>query len=161
MRRYCKEIAPLVRSARFYSVGSRHGGGELRTASSRTAVGQRDGREGGDDNVEDLISGFGVVVAAETAIGSLEGITFPTEGFGKVGGTVAREVVRRDASVVAISAMQGVVCEPSGLDVELLSRFDTRTVMPSLNASAGGPTPIPRRSSTSRLTDSSRARAPV
>ena len=42
------------------------------------------------------------------------------EGFGKVGGGMAREVIRRGGRVVAVSTVAGCVADPSGLDVELL-----------------------------------------
>jgi glutamate dehydrogenase/leucine dehydrogenase len=42
------------------------------------------------------------------------------EGFGKVGGGVAREVSRRGGRVVAVSTVAGAVADPSGLDVEQL-----------------------------------------
>jgi len=73
-----------------------------------------------EPNIEDLLTGFGIVVAAETAIGSLEDRTFAIEGFGKVGGGVAREAVRRGARVIAISTLDGIVRDEKGLDVELL-----------------------------------------
>ena len=42
------------------------------------------------------------------------------EGFGKVGGGVAREVASRDGRVVAISTVAGCIADPAGLDVERL-----------------------------------------
>ena len=42
------------------------------------------------------------------------------EGFGKVGGGVAREVGRRGGRVVAVSTVAGCVADPSGLDVDRL-----------------------------------------
>jgi hypothetical protein len=76
---------------------------------------------------EDLLTGYGVAVAAETALGEgakgpkgskgLNGHTVAIEGFGKVGGGVAREVGRRGGRVVAVSTVAGCVSDPSGLDV--------------------------------------------
>jgi glutamate dehydrogenase/leucine dehydrogenase len=74
---------------------------------------------------EDVLTGFGVAVAAETALaagpgGGLAGRSVAIEGFGKVGGGVAREVVRRGGRVVAVSTVVGCVADPAGLDVERL-----------------------------------------
>lgn len=121
MKRYCEEIGPLVRSFAFLTAS------DLGTSEEDFAPLRDPGRPAsimagsiGADRIEDLITGFGVVVAAETAIGSLDGLTFAIEGFGKVGGGVAREVVRRGGKVVAVSTIAGCVRDPSGLDVELL-----------------------------------------
>jgi glutamate dehydrogenase/leucine dehydrogenase len=74
---------------------------------------------------EDVLTGYGVVAAAETALrsgpgGGLAGRSVAIEGFGKVGGGVAREVVRRGGRVAAVSTVAGCVTDPSGLDVERL-----------------------------------------
>ncbi len=121
MDRYCEEIRPLVRSFTFLT------GADLGTSETDFVPLRNPDRPPsimassiGPDPIEDLITGFGVVVAAETAIGSIEGVSFAIEGFGKVGGGVAREVVRRGGKVVAISTLDGCVYEPTGLDVELL-----------------------------------------
>jgi glutamate dehydrogenase (NAD(P)+) len=124
MNRYCEEIRPLVESLKFLT------GPDLGTSESDFAP-LRAGREEpsimttsiGGVPVEDLVTGFGVVVAAETAIGSLDGATFAIEGFGKVGGGVAKEAVRRGARVVAVSTLAGCVRDPNGLDVELMLAF--------------------------------------
>jgi len=42
------------------------------------------------------------------------------EGFGKVGGGVAREFSRRGGRVAAVSTVAGCVADPSGLDVDRL-----------------------------------------
>ena len=121
MSRYCEEIRPLVRSATFLT-GPDLGTSEADFAPIRNPDVPRSVMAGsiGDDPIEDLVTGFGVVVAAEAAIGSLDGLTFAIEGFGKVGGGVAREVVRRGGKVVAVSTIEGCVHDPKGLDVELL-----------------------------------------
>jgi glutamate dehydrogenase (NAD(P)+) len=74
---------------------------------------------------EDLLTGYGVAVAAEAALGAgsrvgWDGRSVAIEGFGKVGGGVAREVTRRGGRVVAVSTVAGCVTDSSGLDVELL-----------------------------------------
>src|SRR5207247_600993 len=76
---------------------------------------------------EDLLTGYGVAVAAETALGGgskgskgLDGRSVAIEGFGKVGGGVAREVARRGGRVAAVSTVAGCVADPAGLDVDRL-----------------------------------------
>ncbi|HYZ91830.1 MAG TPA: Glu/Leu/Phe/Val dehydrogenase dimerization domain-containing protein [Actinomycetota bacterium] len=119
--RYCEEVRPLVESRRF-GTGPDLGTSEEdfapirdRTAPPSPMAGTING-----EAVEDLITGFGVVVAAETAMGSVDGLAFAIEGFGKVGGGVAREAVRRGARVVAVSTIEGCLFDPVGLDVEAL-----------------------------------------
>jgi glutamate dehydrogenase (NAD(P)+) len=121
MRKYCKEIGPLVREATFLT-GPDLGTSETDFAPIRDPSAPRSVMAGsvGNDPIEDLVTGFGVVVAAETAMGSIDGVTFAIEGFGKVGGGVAREVVRRGGKVVAVSTIDGCVYDEAGLDVELL-----------------------------------------
>jgi glutamate dehydrogenase/leucine dehydrogenase len=121
MTRYCQEIGPLVRDFTFLT-GPDLGTSEADFAAIRNPDAPRSVMAGtvGNDPIEDLVTGFGVVVAAETAMGSIDGVTFAIEGFGKVGGGVAREVVRRGGKVVAVSTIDGCVFDSSGLDVELL-----------------------------------------
>ena len=72
---------------------------------------------------EDVVTGYGVTVAAEAALdagrgpGGWDGRSAAIEGFGKVGGGVAREVIRRGGRVVAVSTVAGCVADPAGLDV--------------------------------------------
>ncbi len=117
MGRYCEEIRPLVESVRFLT------GPDIGTFEDDFAPLRRPGETGvlsqPIDGIpfEDVLTGFGVVVAAEGALGSLDGATVAIEGFGKVGGGVAREAARRGAKVVAVSTLQGCVVEMKGLDV--------------------------------------------
>jgi glutamate dehydrogenase (NAD(P)+) len=69
---------------------------------------------------EELVTGRGVVAAAEAWLGSLEGRTVAVEGFGKVGHGVAREVVRRGGRVVAVSTLRGAVAHAGGFDIDEL-----------------------------------------
>jgi glutamate dehydrogenase (NAD(P)+) len=74
---------------------------------------------------EDVLTGYGVAVAADVALTATEGWgwdgrSVAIEGFGKVGGGVAREVTRRDGRVVAVSTVAGCIADPAGLDVEVL-----------------------------------------
>ncbi len=123
MRRYCEEIRPLVESRRFLT------GPDLGTFESDFAPLRMPGDVPGPMSqpmggvpFEDILTGFGVVVAAEAALGSLDGRKFAIEGFGKVGGGVAREAVRRGGQVVAVSTLAGSVADAKGLDVEELWR---------------------------------------
>jgi len=71
--------------------------------------------------LEDHATGYGVVVAAETACEfagmELKGATVAIEGFGKVGGGVARYMAEAGARVVGISNIQGAAYNKEGLDV--------------------------------------------
>lgn len=121
LARYCEEIRPLVEEGAFGTAADLGTAEEdfapLRDPDAPPSV--MAGRIGGE-SIEDLITGFGVVVAAEAAMGSVDGATFAIEGFGKVGGGVAREAVRRGARVVAVSTIGGAVFDDAGLDVEAL-----------------------------------------
>jgi glutamate dehydrogenase/leucine dehydrogenase len=121
MRRYCEEILPMSRSGRFLT------GADLGTnyddfAPLRNPDEPRHvmGTSVNGTPLEDLVTGLGVIAGAEAAVGPLDGLSIAIEGFGKVGGGVAREAVRRGAKVVAVSTIEGVVHDPKGLDVELM-----------------------------------------
>ncbi len=124
--RYCAEIRPLTDAGRFLT-GPDMGTSEedfapLRErraapAAIRAAI--------GGVPFEDVLTGYGVAVAAETALragrgGGWDGRSVAIEGFGKVGGGVAREVISRGGRVVAISTIAGCLADPGGLDVERL-----------------------------------------
>jgi glutamate dehydrogenase/leucine dehydrogenase len=126
MERYCAEIRPLTDSGSFLT-GPDMGTFEedfapLRAhnaapAAIRAVV--------GGIPFEDVLTGYGVAAAAETALrfgwgGGWVGRSAAIEGFGKVGGGVAREVVKRGGLVVAVSTITGCVADPAGLDVERL-----------------------------------------
>jgi glutamate dehydrogenase (NAD(P)+) len=126
MERYCAEIRPLAEAGRFLTgpdMGTfEEDFGPLRERRAAPAA-----ISAVVDGVpfEDVLTGYGVVVAAETALrfgrgGGLAGQSVAIEGFGKVGGGVAREVVRRGGRVAAVSTVAGCVADPSGLDVERL-----------------------------------------
>jgi glutamate dehydrogenase (NAD(P)+) len=124
MAGYCAEIRPLVEAGRFVT------GPDMGTTEADFAP-LREGRASPAaigaviDGMpfEDLLTGYGVTVAAETALraaGAGDGWTGRTvaiEGFGKVGGGVAREVTSRGGRVVAVSTVAGCVADPAGLDV--------------------------------------------
>lgn len=74
--------------------------------------------------LEDHITGYGVFVAAEEACKiagfDVNGATAAIEGFGKVGGGVARYASKAGAKVVAVSTIHGAIHNPEGLDIEKL-----------------------------------------
>jgi glutamate dehydrogenase (NAD(P)+) len=126
MARFCSEIRPMADSGRLLT-GPDMGTAEedfslLRErravpAAIRAAV---DGLP-----FEDVLTGYGVTAAAEAALGAgwgggWDGRSVAIEGFGKVGGGVAREVSRRGGRVVAVSTLAGCITDPDGLDVRRL-----------------------------------------
>jgi glutamate dehydrogenase/leucine dehydrogenase len=128
MARFCAEVRPLTDAGRFLT------GPDMGTAEedfeplrrARAAPAAIRAMVAGVP-FEDLLTGYGVAVAAETALGGgekgskgLNGRSVAIEGFGKVGGGVAREVGRRGGRVAAVSTVAGCVSDPSGLDVERL-----------------------------------------
>lgn len=124
--RYCAEIRPLVEAGRFLT-GPDMGTFEEDFAPLREHRAAPSVMSAVVDDVpfEDLLTGYGVAVAAETALratagGGWHGRSVAVEGFGKVGGGVAREVVRRGGRVVAVSTITGSIADPAGLDIERL-----------------------------------------
>ncbi|MFP5577841.1 MAG: Glu/Leu/Phe/Val dehydrogenase dimerization domain-containing protein [Acidimicrobiia bacterium] len=119
LERYCDEVRPLVQAGTFLT------GADLGTTTADVAS-LGDGTPSVFDEVvdgvgfEELVTGRGVVAAAEAWLGTLEGRTVALEGFGKVGHGVAREVVRRGARLVAVSTLRGAVARASGFDVDEL-----------------------------------------
>ena len=126
MARFCAEVRPLTDAGRFLT------GPDMGTAEEDFAP-LREGRAApaaisavvGGVAFEDLLTGYGVAVAADAALTARwgwgwEGRSVAIEGFGKVGGGVAREVIRRGGRVAAVSTVAGCLADPSGLDVELL-----------------------------------------
>ncbi|HYV59802.1 MAG TPA: Glu/Leu/Phe/Val dehydrogenase dimerization domain-containing protein [Acidimicrobiia bacterium] len=121
MPRFCEEIRPLVKSGRFLT-GPDLGTYEADFAPLRTPDWEPHVLNSVVDGVafEDVLTGFGVVAAADAAIGGLDGRRVAVEGFGKVGAGVAREVGRRGGRIVAVSTLAGCVADPAGLDVDAL-----------------------------------------
>jgi glutamate dehydrogenase (NAD(P)+) len=121
MARYCEEIRPLVSSRRFLT-GPDLGTYEADFAPLRAPTWEPHVLNSTVDGVafEDVLTGFGVAVAAGVAIDGLDGRTVAIEGFGKVGAGVAREFTRRGGSVVAVSTIAGCVADPGGLDLDQL-----------------------------------------
>ncbi len=126
MARYCAEIRPLADAGRFLT-GPDMGTFEEDFAplrERRAAPAAMRAVVGGMP-FEDVLTGYGVAVAAEAALragwgGGWEGRSVAIEGFGKVGGGVACEVIKRGGRVVAVSTVAGCVTDSAGLDVERL-----------------------------------------
>jgi len=120
IERYVEEVRPLVEARRFLT------GADLGTRAADFAALEASGRPSVFDHVvdgvgfEELVTGRGVVAAAEAWLGPLEGRTVAVEGFGNVGHGVAREVVRRGGRVVAVSTVRGAIATAAGLDVDEL-----------------------------------------
>jgi glutamate dehydrogenase (NAD(P)+) len=126
MARFCAEIAPLTDTRRLLT-GPDMGTTEEDFAPLRKLRASPTAISAEVDGVpfEDLLTGYGVTVAAEVALsdrwgGSWNGRSVAIEGFGKVGGGVAREVTRRGGRVAAVSTVAGCLADPAGLDVERL-----------------------------------------
>jgi glutamate dehydrogenase (NAD(P)+) len=136
MARFCAEVRPLTDAGRFLT-GPDMGTGEEDFAPLRERRAAPAAMRAVVAGVpfEDLLTGFGVAVAAGTALDAAMGSTaggsaagnrgwdgrsVAIEGFGKVGGGVAREVTRRGGRMVAVSTVAGCVAEAAGLDVEQL-----------------------------------------
>jgi glutamate dehydrogenase (NAD(P)+) len=126
MARFCAEIAPLTDAGRLLT-GPDMGTAEEDFAPLRERRATPTAISAVVDGVpfEDLLTGYGVAVAAEAALSGRwregwDGRSVAIEGFGKVGGGVAREVTRRGGRVAGVSTMAGCLADPAGLDVERL-----------------------------------------
>lgn len=121
--RFCGEITPLVEKGVFITSSDLG----TRTQDFATLPGYRTDsvmhQEVGGELVDTVVTGLGVVAAADAAVGGLAGRTLAVEGFGKVGGAVVREAARRGARVVALSTLHGCVTDPAGLDVAALAEL--------------------------------------
>jgi glutamate dehydrogenase/leucine dehydrogenase len=126
MARFCAEIAPLADAGRLLT-GPDMGTAEEDFAPLRENQAAPAAISAVVDGVpfEDLLTGYGVAAAAEAALaarwgGGWDGRSVAIEGFGKVGGGVAREVTRRGGRVVAVSTVAGCLADSAGLDVDRL-----------------------------------------
>jgi glutamate dehydrogenase (NAD(P)+) len=123
MARFCEQIRPLTEPGRFLT-GPDMGTFEEDFAPLRAqspAPSAISATVGGVP-FEDVLTGYGDTVAAETALsggpgGGWAGRAAAIEGFGKVGGGVASEVTRRGGKVIAVSTIAGCVTDPAGLDI--------------------------------------------
>jgi glutamate dehydrogenase (NAD(P)+) len=126
MAGFCAEVRPLVDAGRFLT-GPDMGTAEEDFTPLREHRAAPAAIAAVVDGVpfEDVLTGYGVAAAAEAALragwgSGWDGRSVAIEGFGKVGGGVAREVTRRGGRVAAVSTIAGCVADPAGLDVERL-----------------------------------------
>jgi glutamate dehydrogenase/leucine dehydrogenase len=126
MARFCAEIAPLTDAGRLLT-GPDMGTAEEDFAPLREHRASPAAISAVVDGApfEDLLTGYGVTAGAEAVLsdrwgGGWDGRSAAIEGFGKVGGGVAREVTRRGGRVAAVSTVAGCLADPAGLDVERL-----------------------------------------
>jgi glutamate dehydrogenase (NAD(P)+) len=122
LARYIAEIRPLVERQEFLTAS------DLGTQPQDFAgLGSGPTRLHDQDEtgatLDAVLTGLGVAVAADAAVGGLAGATLAIEGFGKVGSTTATEAVRLGGTVVALSTLHGAVVDPGGLDVGELLRL--------------------------------------
>jgi glutamate dehydrogenase (NAD(P)+) len=126
MRRYCAEILPLVEQGVFLTatdLGTTPEDFRNLPGSKRDELMHSDY---GGMPLDAFITGLGVAVAAETALGGLDGRTVAIEGFGKVGGATALEMTRRGARLVAVSTIYGCIQDTFGFDVSRLLELRAR-----------------------------------
>ncbi len=78
----------------------------------------------GGESFEEIITGYGIAEAAEEAVGffgmNLGDSTVSVQGFGTVGSISARNLMRRGATVIAVTDIEGTIANKDGLDVEKL-----------------------------------------
>jgi len=120
VRRYVDEIRPLVQSTKFLTATDL--GTTPDDLRSLPGTDQADlmHTEYMGMPLDAYLTGLGVATAAETVLGGLEGLTVAIEGFGKVGGATAVEMVRRGARIIAFSTIHGSVQRSAGFDVDEL-----------------------------------------
>jgi glutamate dehydrogenase (NAD(P)+) len=124
--RFCAEVRPMVEAGRFLT-GPDMGTSEEDFAPLREHRASPSALRAAVSGVpfEDVLTGYGVTAAADAALHARWGYGWESrsvaiEGFGKVGGGVAREVIRRGGRVIAVSTLAGYIVDPYGLDVGLL-----------------------------------------
>src|SRR5579859_2090206 len=113
MARFCAEVRPMVEAGRFVT-GPDMGTAEGDFAPLRAGRAAPAAMNSAVDGVpfEDVVTGYGVTVAAGAALDTgpdgagqdgagrgWDGRSAAIEGFGKVGGGVAREVIRRGGQI--------------------------------------------------------------
>ncbi len=78
----------------------------------------------GGESFEEIITGYGIAEATEEAVGffgmKLSDSTVSVQGFGTVWSISARNLMRRGATVIAVTDIEGTIANKDGLDVEKL-----------------------------------------
>jgi len=128
LRAFGKAVKPLIKAGLGFGadmgtdakdVATIYEGAGQSSDSTGLALQEKDG-----ESLENHATGYGVVVAAKAACEfadvELERATVAIEGFGKVGGGVARYMAEAGAKVVAISTIHGTTYNEDGLDVQKL-----------------------------------------
>lgn len=131
LARYVEEIRPLVEREEFLTasdLGTQPQ--DFAALSAEPTLLHEEDATGA--TLDAVLTGLGVVAAADAALGGpgpggsvpggsgLAGATLAVEGFGKVGATTATEAVRLGGRIVALSTLHGAVVDPAGLDVDEL-----------------------------------------
>jgi len=120
IKRYCEEITPLVARQEFLTSS------DLGTATQDFAslpsydTNSVMHQQIGGTMVDALVTGHGLVAAADAALDGVAGRRFAVEGFGKVGGAAVAEIAHRGGVLVALSTVHGCVARESGLDIPTL-----------------------------------------
>ncbi|UCD58368.1 MAG: Glu/Leu/Phe/Val dehydrogenase, partial [Candidatus Hydrogenedentota bacterium] len=128
MRAFGRAVRPLIKANLSFGadIGTEasdlayvYEGAELRWESAGLLTEEKDG-----EPLENHVTGYGVAVAAKAACEfagiDVNGATVAIEGFGKVGGGVARYITEMGARVVAISTINGTIYNEDGLDIKRL-----------------------------------------
>jgi glutamate dehydrogenase/leucine dehydrogenase len=125
MRAFGRAAKPLIESGLSFGadIGTEgsdlpiiYEGAELEWTSAGLLTEEKDG-----EPLENHVTGYGVAVAAKAACNfagiDIKGTSVAIEGFGKVGGGVARYITEMGAKVVALSTIHGAIYNENGLDV--------------------------------------------
>jgi glutamate dehydrogenase/leucine dehydrogenase len=125
MRAFGRATRPLIESGLSFGadIGTEgsdlpfvYEGANLEWSSAGLLTEEKDG-----EPLENHVTGYGVAIAAEAACEysgvDINGATVAIEGFGKVGGGVARYITEMGAKVVALSTLHGAIYNENGLDV--------------------------------------------
>lgn len=123
LRNYRDEVRPLIEAREFLTATDLGTRPEDLSSLPGTDTGDLMHADYQGMPLDAFITGLGVTVAAEAALGSLRGRTVAIEGFGKVGGATALEMAHRGAKVIAFSTIHGFVQRDGGFDVDELLRL--------------------------------------
>ena len=126
LERYCAEVRPLIENGTFLTATDLGTRPEDLASLPGSDQGGLMHTEHHGMPLDAFITGLGVTVAAETALGSLHDRTVAIEGFGKVGGATALEMSHRGARLIAFSTIHGMVRRDAGFDVDELLRLRAR-----------------------------------
>jgi glutamate dehydrogenase/leucine dehydrogenase len=126
LARYVDEIRPLVEREEFLTASDLGTQPEDFAALSRSPTPLHEPDPATGATLDAVLTGLGVAVAADAALGGLDGASLAVEGFGKVGGTTVVEAARLGGRIVALSTLYGAVADADGLDVDELLQLRRR-----------------------------------